>query len=286
MTKRAVVLGGGGTVGIAWETGVIAGLKECGIDLSHADLFVGTSAGSVAGTQLAAGVNALAVLAGQASHGPNRAFGGAPLPAADLAAIFERWNSVVEMTPDVAREIGAMALAVNTVPETAWVSAFDLLLGVPEWPEPRLLLTAVDVDSGEFIVWDRTSGVPIHAAVASSCTVPGLLPPVTINGRRYMDGGVRSGTNADLAAGYDKVVIIAPIGSGAAGIGAFARRQLEREAKALGAGGSAVFILHPDEEALTAFGPNLMDAGRALPALQAGWRQGAACAGEVAGIWD
>ena len=66
-------------------------------------------------------------------------------------------------------------------------------------------------DNGEFVAFEKSSGVSLVDAVAASCAVPGVWPPVTINGRRYIDGGMRSAVNADLAAGYERVVVLAPI---------------------------------------------------------------------------
>src|SRR4029077_19401592 len=80
-----------------------------------------------------------------------------------------------------------------------------------EWPEQRLVITAVDAESGEPRAFDRDSGGGLIDAVAASCARPLVWPPITIGGRRYIDGGVRSATNADLAAGCDRVVVLAPI---------------------------------------------------------------------------
>lgn len=284
MKKRALVLGGGGTVGIAWETGVAAGLAENGINLSHADLFVGTSAGSVVGSLLAAGLDPVQLLAVQAAAGNAPPRDLSPLDPEGLQAIFMKWWSVDEVTPELRRELGAMALSVRTMPEEDWLAGFTQLLGgMTDWPVRHLLLTAVDAATGDLKVWDKSAGVPLHQAVASSCTVPGLFPPVSINGARYVDGGVRSGTNADLVAGHDSVVIIAPLAAEAHGLGC---RQMAGEIAGLQAGGSAVEAIVPDEEALAVFGFNMMDPSRAAPAAAEGLRQGRAAAQRLAAIWQ
>jgi NTE family protein len=123
-------------------------------------------------------------------------------------------------------------------------------------------------------------------AVASSCAVPGIFPPVTIDGRRFIDGGMRSGTNADLARGYDVVLIIAPIGSQAEGMGPGAQRDMEREIAELREAGSLVDVIVPDQETLDVFGINLMDTSQRIGAAQTGVRQGAIAAETVRAMWN
>ena len=166
MTKRALVLGGGGSIGIAWETGVAAGLADEGIDLRLADKIVGT-------TTLARGV-------------------------------------------------------------------------------------------------------------ASSCSVPGLFPPITINGRRYIDGGMRSATNFDLAEGFERVIAVAVIPPGGA---AFMGARIDPELAHLRRAGSHVELITPDAASLDVFGPNLMDASRQAAALDAGVKQGRAEAVRIRSVW-
>lgn len=285
MEKRALVLGGGGTVGIAWETGLAAGLQEQGIPLGAADLIVGTSAGSVVGAQLAAGYDPRLVLqmhramAGAVSGQAERAV----FDAQVIGEVFARWGSAGEMSADVRRELGALALKARTVPEDTYVGTIAQVMGVPEWPEQRLLITSVDAGSGDFVVWERGGTAPLERAVAASCCVPGIFPPVTIEGRRYVDGGVRSGTNADLVAGSGIVVIIAPLGERQFPHG---RLAMEQEIAALRAGGSTVELVLPDASALDAFGPDMMDATRIVPAAEAGYRQGLALAERLQAVWS
>lgn len=284
---RALVLGGGGIVGIAWEVGVLRGLRDGGAYVAGADLIVGTSAGSVVGTQLAAHRNLDDLYALQLldSDGVIEE----RMQEIDLAAlqtIFMKWGLAQEMTEPLMAEIGGLALQAKTATEGAWTAAIEHALAVPEWPERDLRVTAVDAASGAFQVWTRASGVPLCLAVASSCTVPGLFPPVTIDGRRYVDGGVRSGTSVDLAIGYDHVLVIAPIGASAQGIGGIARRQLDSEVEAVRAAGSSVEVILPDAEAMEAFGPNLMDPSRRTAAAEAGMRQGLAAAESLRASWS
>ncbi|MFZ5814316.1 MAG: patatin-like phospholipase family protein [Bacillota bacterium] len=283
MPQRALVLGGGGVLGIAWMTGLTSALAEAGIHLSEADLFVGTSAGSVVGTQLAFGLPAEMLMAGQQAQGDQPTSYEQYVEMAALNAIYQKWFNAREMTAELRRELGQMALAAGGVPEERYVALFQSVLGDAPWPARPLKVTAVDVATGDFTVWDRDSGVPLPRAIASSCAVPGLFAPITIEGRRYMDGGVRSGTNADLAAGHERVLVIAPMGSTGHPLG---HRQVTAEAEALRAGGSQVEVVVPDAQTLAVFGPSLMDSTRRSGSLEAGLRQGRELAATLRTFWN
>lgn len=281
MATRALVLGGGGTVGIAWELGVAAGLLAEGVDLRNADLFVGTSAGSVVGSLLATGLDPQVLVQFQLQEASEAEAAMPALDTAAIAAIFQKWESVAEMTEPLRREIGQMALKAKTPPEAMWLGVFENLLPGLTWPERALKLTAVNAETGAFQVWDKDSGVTLIPAVASSCTVPGMFPPVSIGEARYVDGGVRSVTNADLAQGYDQVVLIAPL----AQEGRIGHRQLMAEAEGLRAAGAQVEIVRPDAAALAAFGPNVMDARFRAAGAREGVRQGREGAAMIGKVW-
>jgi NTE family protein len=287
MSGRALVLGGGGPVGIAWESGLIAGLAESGIDLSSADFIVGTSAGSVVGAQIAMGRAPAALVepfTENAEPAPNESLSKPPDLSLLVSKLMESYAGA-RPNEEVCREIGAWALQASTFGEEAHVARFEsMLAGLSHetWPQRRFACTAVDAVSGQFVIWDNASGVPLVRAVASSCAVPGIAAPITINGRRYMDGGMRSATNADLAKGYEVVVLVA-ITSQA--IPEPLRRPLERELLALRDSGSRVAILTPDAESFAAFGPNLMDFGRRPAAAASGVRQGKAGLDTVRDLW-
>src|SRR5688572_16254076 len=192
MTRNALVLGGGGALGIAWEIGLLSGLMEEGIDVAGADLIIGTSAGSVVGTQIALGKTLEELMAEQTEPDDGKiGLLMAGIDPASVLQLFMRWAGIKEMTQDICAEIGAAALVARTVSEDDWASSFENHLGGPVWPERLLNLTAVGCHSGEFRPRDRHSGVGLGRAPASSCAVPGLFPPVSIDGRRYPDGGVR-----------------------------------------------------------------------------------------------
>ena len=112
---------------------------------------------------------------------------------------------------EVRREIGRLALAADRVPERERRAIIEARLPRHEWPDQLLRITAIDAESGAFVVFDRSSGVSLVDAVAASCAIPVVWPAVTIGGRRYIDGGMRSGVNADVALHYDRVLVIEPL---------------------------------------------------------------------------
>ena len=295
MPTRALVLGGGGPVGIAWETGLAAGLAEGGVNLGDADLIIGTSAGSAVGAQLAMGRSpqqmyaAVAADAGNTRPGPTRANTGAGGAAPNLMPLMELMQKAArdDVSPDeVRKEIGAFALAAKTMGEEDFIATFGRMLASAEsWPVKKYTCTAVDAVTGEFQPWTNDSGVPLSRAIASSCSVPGIYPPITINGRRYMDGGMRSATNADLARGYDTVVVVA-VTTGAEGpMAESARKRIEGELDTLRSSGSSVFLVGPDDASRKAFGLNLMDFTRRAGAAEAGFAQGRNEALKLRGSW-
>src|SRR3954451_16522161 len=207
---RALVLGGGGITGIGWELGIIAGLAAAGVRLEDADVVVGTSAGSVVGAQLLSGTSVEDLYTGQLRPASGEI--AAALGVGGLARwLFASLSSRDEMT--VRARIGRMALHAKTA-ATAEERRAGISSRLPrhDWPtRARLLVTAVEASTGAFRVFDRDAGVDLVDAVAASCAVPLVWPPISVDGYAYVDGGVRSPANADLAAGADRVVVIAPI---------------------------------------------------------------------------
>ena len=278
--RTALVLGGGGITGIAWEIGVLAGLVEAGVDLSAADLVVGTSAGSVVGAQLAGGSPLEEMYARQLEPPTQEKV--ARMTRSNLARY--AWAMLVSRGRDVdfRRRIGALALAAEkagaTPSEQERLDVIGSRLVSREWPDRPLTITAVDAATGEFHAFDRESGVPLLQAVAASCAVPGVYPPVTIDGRRYVDGGMRSAANADLAQGYDRLVVLAPIPRGVgplASVDAQVTGMLAR-----------VAVVAPDEGSRTAIGRNVLDPAAREPAARAGRAQAATVAQRVAEVWN
>jgi NTE family protein len=277
MAGRALVLGGGGVTGVAWELGLLAGLAESGIDPGAADLYVGTSAGSVVAAQVTSGAGIEDLYARQLEP-----------PTGEIAARLGRgllarwgWTMLRSRTGEAFRKrIGAMALKARTLTEAERRTVIASRLGDLAWPDRRLLITACDAYSGAFKVFDADSGVSLVDAVGASCAVPGVWPPVTIGDTRYIDGGMRSATNADLAEGSDRVIIIAPVAMGGGPVG-----KLADEARLLGRTAKVVTV-SPDEPARKAIGRNLLDPAFRAAAARAGREQAARVVEEVKRVWE
>ncbi|MBT2505768.1 patatin-like phospholipase family protein [Streptomyces sp. ISL-98] len=285
MTDTALVLGGGGLTGAGWEAGVLHGLAEGGTDLSDADLVVGSSAGSIIGAQLTSGLLTLAELYERQLRDP-----AGEVPARIGSATFLRYARAVlsSRTPEAyGQKLGRMALDADTMDgdgdggEAARRKVIAGRLVSHDWPHRALVVTAVDALTGELRPFDRDSGVPVVDAVGASCAVPGVWPAVTIEGRKWIDGALHSSANAHLAAGYRRVVIIAPIAWGTKTI-ASPRTQ----AAALAAAGARVEVITPDAAARKAFGRNTLDPTRRAPAARAGYAQAVAHARAVAAVWS
>lgn len=274
--RRGLVLGGGGITGIAWEIGVVAGLVEAGIDLSSAELVVGTSAGSVVGAELLSGVPIEDIYQGQLQDATGERADRIGLGVIARLLTTSLWSR----HPERGRaRLGRAALAARTQPESEWRARFERGLSSQVWPERRLLLTAVDAESGEAMVFERDTGAPLLDAVAASCAVPLVFPPVTINGRRYVDGGVRSLANADLATGCDRVVVLAPVTASLRRAG-----RIGWQLASLGPGVRSVTV-SPDAAARRAIGSNVLDPARRADAARAGRAQASRVAGAVGAVW-
>ena len=278
--RTALVLGGGGITGIAWEIGVLAGLAEAGVDLTGADLVVGTSAGSVVGAQLTSGADLETLFARQLE--PPTGERAARMTRAALARY--GWAVLRSRGDDVVfrRRVGTLALAAEqaglTPTEQERLDVIGSRLVSRAWPDRDLRITTVDAQTAEFRVLDRTSGVPLLQAVAASCAVPGVYPPVTIDGRRYVDGGMRSAANADLAEGYDRVVVLAPIPRG---IGPLA--SVDAQVTGMVA---RVAVVSPDEASRRAIGRNVLDPAARAGSARAGRAQAADVAAQVSEAWQ
>lgn len=263
-----LVLGGGGSAAIAWHVGVLAGLAEENVRLDP-DQVIGTSAGAIVATQLT-GPAGLAALYERALTPPPQ-----HLPAVDFPALMSRLGEIgagASGAREGRRRIGEFALAAQTMSEADRRAEIASRLGRTSWPDrPALLITAVDAGTGEFVTFHRASDVELLDAVGASAAVPGVWPPVSINGVRYVDGAVRSPTNASAATGASTVLVLAPL---------LPPGGVQRELSRLDPP-PASMVLTADEATLTAFGPNPLDAGVSAASAAAGRRQGRAAADDV-----
>lgn len=280
---RALVLGGGGVAGIAWELGILMGLYDAGVDVRGADVIIGTSAGSVVGAQITSGTDLESLYASQLTPvEQSKELKVAFDPIKMMEAFSQAIAGAGSDLKAVRARIGAYALTVPATPEAERRVIIETRLPVHTWPQQRLLITAVDTETGEEYIMDRASGVSLVDAVAASCAVPGIWPPVAIAGRRYMDGGVRSATNADLARGYERILILNPLGANANFFGA----GIDSEAAALEREGSQVLVIAPDAASTTAIGLNPLDPATRQPSALAGRTQGRELAAPIAALWS
>ena len=273
----------------------MVGLAQGGVDVGAADTVIGTSAGSVVGYYLAAGwdlseATSMVAAANEVAPSDPAAPGDEALALEPLmAAVAEAAENPAEA--DRARaKLGRLALEAQTIDEATWLSMFAPFAGA-EWPS-RFRCTAVDAADGTFKAWSSSDGIDVQLGVASSCAVPVIFPPVTIGGRRWMDGGVRDMMNADVAAGHGAVLAVSctllelppefamPMFEAVFGA---TRKQLD----SLRESGSKVETIVPGPEMLevSGFGLNLMDFTRAGAAYEAGVRQGEQEAARLAGFW-
>ncbi|WP_292974801.1 patatin-like phospholipase family protein [Mycobacterium sp.] len=271
MTSQALVLGGGGVAGIAWETGILLGIADeqpaAARALLDSAVLLGTSAGSAVVAQISSGVDLLELFERQIGEASPEIDPGVEIE--DIADLFLAVVADPEATLMERRQrIGAVALAATTVAEPVRREVIAQRLPRHDWPEQALWITAVDIDTGELVVFDRDSGVDLVDAVAASCAVPGAWPAVTIGDRRFMDGGIGSTINLHLVEEFSAAAVLVPAGvSAPSAFGAGAASELvEFRGEVLG--------LFADDESIAAFGPNPLDP-RCRPACaEAGRVQG------------
>jgi NTE family protein len=193
-----------------------------------------------------------------------------------------------EDAADMRRRMGAAALEMDAASgraeQTEWRATVAARLPTEQWPQRPVLIVAVDARTGEPVVFDRHSGVDLADAVAASCANGFGVPPYRIGDNRYIDGGYRRNENADLAAGYERVLVLSPFG-GRSRHPVEWGMHLAAQVDELRAGGSRVETVFPDSDSRDAFGVNMMDPSTRPPAARAGHNQGRALAGRLAEFW-
>jgi NTE family protein len=294
---EVLVLGGGGILGLAWMSAVLAGLDEGrSFDARDCGFLIGTSAGSIVAASLVAGISPATGL-GRLTQRPAVKLEGDQDGATALRQAF-----------DAVAGVGSSALAPLASLAFSSTAAGGALLRraalrrVPvgrrslddlgrmiertgaSW-DGRLRIAAVELESGRRVMFGAP-GAPelaVSTAVQASCAIPGVFRPVRAGGRTYVDGGAWSPTNMDTAevAKGDRVVCLNPTGSLRPGIGALAgalgpvsRGIAAAEALALKHRGAVVTAINPDEDASAAMGTNLMNPARREAVIEAGIAQG------------
>lgn len=277
LARSALVLGGGGITGLAWEIGMISGLHEAGVDLTTADVVIGTSAGSIAGAQIWSGTPLEELYARQLQD-----------PAGEFASrmgftVLARFLVTMLLSVNAQKSrarLGRSAMRAHTVPEARRRGIIASRLLSQAWPERDLRITTVDAETGEFVVFKRDSGPSLLDAVCASCAVPLVYPPALVNGRHYIDGGMRSVANADLATGCDPIVALAPLSV------ALRRSQsVEGQIESLGRGIRSV-VVKADGQARKAMGTQALDPAFRAASARAGRAQAASVAQAVKEVWS
>jgi NTE family protein len=275
-----LVLAGGGLAGIAWETGLVYGIADEVPDAAAAllasDVLLGTSAGSTVAAQLSSGVSLDELFDRQIAETSAEIDSGVDID--DIAELFlTAMQTAGASTEEKLRRIGAIALSTDTVAEAVRRAVIEQRLPSHDWPDRVLRVTAIDTATGELVVLDRSSGVGLVDAVAASCAVPGVWPPVTIDGRRYMDGGVGSTVNTVAATDCQSIVVLVPSGE-------FSPSPFGSGTPAeLAAFPGTTLAVYADDESLAAFGRNPLDPACRIPSAHAGRVQGRRVARRVAG---
>jgi NTE family protein len=294
-SMRALVLGGGGPVGEAWESGVILGLHDKGLDLSSADVILGTSAGAIVGARVAGKMAtvefiqaALAPADAPPPGQPMRAASSGPRP--DFSFLADKLQEMATgkgHPQSIRAEIGRWAIEAHpVVTESDFVASYERRFPKRGWPAHAYECVSVDAGDGSIRVWNESSGVALAEAVASSCALPGVFAPVAIDGHSYMDGGVRSATNADLARGCKTAVILAPTAGLTDPLAKAFTAHLDDELRALRDGGCEVELIAPDAASLKAFGPSIGDERHRARPLDAGRLEGQTRATSIGKLWN
>ena len=274
VTTRGLVLAGGGLAGIAWETGVLRGIADVAPHVAEAlmasDVLLGTSAGSTVAAQISSGTSLETLFETQIAEASHEIDPGVAVE--QIAALFAEAMTTPEATNTTRahqlRLIGEIAVATDTVPEAVRREVIASRLPSWEWPHRVLRVPAINVATGQLVVFDRASGIPLIDAVAASCAVPGAWPPATIGDNRYIDGGVGSSVNLAAASDCAAVVVLVPSSETAPvwfGEGVVAEIETFD---------GDVLSVFADDASVIAFGPNPLDPACRIPSANAGREQG------------
>lgn len=266
-----MVLAGGGYAASAWEIGLATGMADAGLDLRDADLLIGTSSGARVALSLASRLPLDEVF--QARVSP-RAQPAEPPPAVDWAQLragVARAQEAGGTSTEILQRIGALALAAAPGEGSSRRKIVCAQLPIKTWPEQQVAIVAVNAETGERRAFDRNSGIDLVDAVIATTAFFGW-PATLFQAHHYVDGGFHSSDNADLAAGFDRVLILALRPAGRA----MSLVSLDSAVEALRASAAAVEVVHPSEETLAVLASvgGLMSPGASAPAAKAGRIQG------------
>jgi NTE family protein len=293
--QRGIAFGGGGEWFVAWTLSFLGAAKQHGVDLGTANITIGTSAGSIVGAfltddRLWRGITEMDILASHpallARMVRTSTGGGSQQRAAD------RLVEARSTDREVVVEIGRAAMASRNAPVDDYERSLRLMLGHGDWPSPAHHVTAIDCYTGERVVIDHRSGVPIATACAASSSLPGVNGPVWIGDRYCMDGGIgTSSTHSELLAGSERAVIFSMMsltsGQAVAQTGSFGFAErvhpgtARREADELAAAGTRTLLVaaNPDPEI------DFMDPAQLAGAIRDGRERATSMLEELGAVW-
>ena len=292
-----LVLGGGGVLGLAWMSGVLAGLEEAGsFDARDCGGYIGTSAGSIVAASLVAGL-APATGLGRLAEEPAVPLEG---PQDAVTPLRQAFDAIADLGSSAAAPLASLAFSSSAV-GGALVRRAALRRVRPgrrslddlgrmiertgaRW-DGRLRIAALELESGRRVMFgaDGAPELSVSTAVQASCAIPGVFRPVIVGGRTYVDGGAWSPTNMDTAevGKGARVLCLNPTGSLRPAIGALAgalgpvsRGIASAEALVLKHRGAIVTTVNPDQATTAVMGPNLMNPKRRKAVVEAGLAQG------------
>ena len=266
INEKALVLGGGGITGIAWESGVLAGLIDSGILVNHADKILGSSAGSYVGSILANGQNMKTYYEQLANNRDN----------ADNAqldpSLFELWREAFVQGKTDEQVIGKyLGDIINKSPSTVSFEERERSvrkrIGNVDWT-PQLEITAINSKTGTLESFNETSDISLIEAVMASGAVPGIWPHVDMLGASWIDGGMISSTNARLMANYKDIIILAPLDQ-KQGLVPSVYEDVETLKT-----NSNVTLITPDQDSRNIIGTNIYSSQHIKEIGDAGYQQG------------
>jgi NTE family protein len=277
--KLGLVLAGGGVAGIAWETGFLLGVQDKSPDaaaaLLTADVLIGTSAGSTVSAQIAGGATLQELFDAQTAEAT-----GELDPKVDVEILGQMFVDAIAGSQDRAeqlRALGEAATDADTVEPAVRRAVIEARLRNRVWPDRELRIPAINTRTGELRVFGNADGVDLVDAVGASCAVPGVWPVVAIDGERYMDGGMASGSNVQLAADCDVVVVLSPAADPAPNLlGGSLREEIDVMAP------KRVLPIFADDAVVEAIGTNSLSPTTRRPAAELGREQGRRTADEIA----
>ena len=240
----------------------------------RADTVIGTSAGAFVGVALASGADLAAAFAAQHRSAPDESL--VRLARAILAAWVWAYLRGYRNPERIGAGLGAVARRrrpmIDADRRRRTVGA---RLGTLQWPAP-LQVTAIDLESGQSRAFKRSDGYSLVDAVSASGAVPGISPPVSLGGRRWIDGGMVSSANTRLAEGFDEILVIAPLPRNHGGV-PWVRQEVERLS-----GRRTVHLIVPNDASRAGIGPNIYDSSRRAAAADAGREQGTSAGARIA----